>query len=247
MNVIDEMMRLEAALWIQKSIAELPDRARFRAWSAVRSLEWASRNFHGGMPIPAAYFALHATEEAVAAFVSCAKECGYSDDAKINLRDHMAKSVVSLLAQKISNMLADFRVGLALEPQTDKLVVRFTVNCRQVHHEASVKLFQFTEGADGDRKVDFLDEIIEAFGSVGALKQTVMDGQTARNAILYATSNGLPTGFDDPVASLKRECQLSLGLIWAAIDTQRNRHEVIPFIAQALKTANRVIAEVRAK
>jgi hypothetical protein len=187
------------------------------------------------MPIPAAYFALHATEEAVAAFVSTAKAYGYGNDAKINLKDHKAKATVSLIAQKVSNLLADYDVGLAHDPKSDNL------------REASTSLFHFTHGEDGDRKADFLDEVISSFGDIRALKQAVIDGQAARNTILYATSTGLPTGFVDPEASLRRECQLTLGLIWAAIDVSRNQGGQIAFIVQALRTANLVIEDLRAK
>ncbi|MEY8099674.1 hypothetical protein AB9F29_20040 [Falsihalocynthiibacter sp. S25ZX9] len=73
MSVINEIMQNEAAAWINSQINELPDRAKFRASSALR---WANGIFDSDMPIPACFCALHATEEAVAAFISCAKECG---------------------------------------------------------------------------------------------------------------------------------------------------------------------------
>ena len=60
-------------------------------------------------------------------------------------------------------------------------------------------------------------------------------------------STGYPTGFDKPEESLARECQISLGLIWAAIDMKRNEGERIPFIEQALQTASIVIDEVKMK
>lgn len=248
MNAIEEIMQLEAAKWIGAKIAELPDRARYRAYSAIRSLQWASRNFHFDMPIPAAYFALHATEEAVAAFVSSAKACGYGEDAKaINLKDHLAKATVSLLAQKLSNFLADFKPGIAVEPAKDLLLVRFTVDEVMRVQEASTSLFHFTNGPDTERKPDFLDEVVGSFGDIQALMQEVKRGQEVRNEIFYATGAGLPSGFLDPEASLRRECGLTLGLIWAAIDINRNQAEPIAFIAQALRTANRVIDEVRSQ
>ena len=247
MSVIDQIMRLAPARWTNEKINELPDRGKFRAASAIRSLQWASNNYHHGMPIPAAYFALHATEEAVAAFVSTAKAYGYGNDAKINLKDHKAKATVSLIAQKVSNLLADYDVGLAHDPKSDNLIVRYTLGGTVQFREASTSLFHFTHGEDGDRKADFLDEVISSFGDIRALKQAVIDGQAARNTILYATSTGLPTGFVDPEASLRRECQLTLGLIWAAIDVSRNQGEQIAFIVQALRTANLVIEDLRAK
>lgn len=247
MSEIDQIMQLEAARWISEKINELPDSAQFRAASAIRSLQWADANYEAGMHIPAAYFALHATEEAIASFICCAKACGYGDDAKINLRDHQAKATISLLAQRLSHLLAAYQLAIAVQPDNDMLVARFTVDDEVRYAEASTNLFHFTDGKVGDRKPDFLDEIVREFAEIGELKKAVNDGQEARNIILYATDIGLPTGFLDPQVSLRRECQLSLGLIWAAIDVARNRDVTIAFVAQALRTANMVIAEVKAK
>lgn len=246
MSVIDQMMQLEAARWINEKIKDLPDSAKFRAASAIRSLQWANANYDAAMPIPAAYFALHATEEAVASFICCAKACGYGAHAKINLKDHQAKATVSLLAQKVANLLEPYQPAIAVQPQTDTLVTRFTVDGEMRYAEASTDLFHFTDDVKGDRKPDFLEEIVGEFGEIGGLKQAVIDGQEARNIILYATNTGLPTGFLDPQASLQRECQLTLGLIWAAIDVSRNNGVTIAFVAQALRTAAMVIAEVKA-
>ena len=240
-------MQLEAARWINEKINELPDSAKFRAASAIRSLQWANANYEAKMPIPAAYFALHATEESVASFICCAKTCGYGDDAKINLRDHQAKATVSLLAQRLSNLLASYHLAIAVQPEKDMLVARFSVDGEVQYAEASTRIFHFTDGKFEDRKPHFLDEIIGEFGGIAELKEAVIAGQEARNIILYATNTGLPTGFLDPQASLRRECQLTLGLIWAAIDMARNRNVIIAFLAQALRTANIVIAEMKAK
>ena len=247
MSVIDQIMRLEAARWINEKIKELPDSAKYRAASAIRSLQWADANYKAGLPIPAAYFALHATEESVASFICCAKACGYGDDANINLMDHQAKATVSLLAQKVSNLLASFELAIAIQPENDALVARFIVDGEVQYAEASTKLFHFTDGKVGDPKPNFFDEINAEFGQTGELKKAVIDGQEARNIILYATNTGLPTGFVDPQASLRRECQLTLGLIWATIDVNRNSDGQIAFVAQALRTANMVIAEVKVK
>ena len=247
MSVINEIMQLESSRWINAKIKGLPENAKFRAASAIRSLQWANANYDAGLPIPAAYFALHATEESVASFICCAKARGYGTDAKINLRDHQAKATVSLLAQKVSNLLAPYQLAIAVEPKTDTLVAKFTVDGVVRHEEASTNLFHFTDGDVGSPKSDFFDEVVAEFGEIKELKQAVIYGQEARNNIFYATDTGLPTGFLDPEASLRRECQLTLGLIWAAIDTARNSAEKIAFIAQALRTANLVIAAVKAK
>lgn len=67
MSVIDDIMQKETAVWINHEIADLPDRAKFRASSSMRSLKWANDIFDADIPIPACFCALHATEEAKAA------------------------------------------------------------------------------------------------------------------------------------------------------------------------------------
>ncbi|MCF6431673.1 hypothetical protein [Leisingera sp. MMG026] len=244
MSVIDEIMRKDSSTWIDSQIIALPDRGKFRASSALRSLQWANGIFDAGMPIPACFCALHATEEAVAAFVSCAKECGYDEAKKINIKDHMAKATVSLLAQKVSGILFHYQVAVALNVETQTLAARYIVDGETHYTEASTKLFHFRDH-EAQIMPDFYDEVVNMFGDVAELKKAVKIGQEARNAIFYASSDGYPTGFDDPSESLARECQLTLGLIWGAIDLTKNAGQKIPFIEQALVTANRVIAELK--
>lgn len=246
MSAIDKIMQGKPAVWINNQIDGLPDRAKFRASSAVRSLKWANDIFDAGMPIPACYCALHATEEAVAAFISCAKVCGYGDNAKINIKDHAAKATVSLLAQKVSNILFQYQVAVALNSKADTLAARYVVEGQTHYNEASTKLFHFRDNQE-NMLPDFHTELISMFGDVDELKAAVKTGQEARNTIFYATSTDYPTGFDNPEESLTRESQISLGLIWAALDMKKNEGELIPFIEQALQTANIVIAELKKK
>lgn len=246
MSVIDEIMRRESAAWINSQIDELPERGKFRASSALRSLQWADRIFDAGMPIPACFCALHATEEAVAAFISCAKECGYEEAKNINIKDHAAKATVSLLAQKVSGILLHYKVAVALDTTTQTLAARYIVDGQTHYNEASTKLFHFRDDKENILP-DFYNELVNMFGDVAELKKAVKIGQEARNTIFYASSKGYPTGFDDPSESLARECQLTLGLIWGAIDLTRNASQKIPFIEQALQTANIAIAELKNK
>ena len=244
MSVINEIMRRETAAWINSQIDELPDRGKFRASSALRSLQWANGIFDAGMPIPACFCALHATEEAVAAFISCAKECGYDEAKNINIMDHAAKATVSLLAQKISGILRQYKVAVALNTKTQTLITRYIVDGQTQYNEASTKLFHYRDSEENVLP-DFYDELVKMFGDVNELKKAVRVGQEVRNTIFYASSKGYPTGFDDPNESLSRECQLTLGLIWGALDLTRNAGQKIPFIEQALRTANIVIADLK--
>lgn len=152
MSVIDKIMHLESAKWINNQIDQLPDRAKHRASNAIRSLQWANNIFDAGMPIPACFCALHATEEAVAAFVSCAKECGYSDAKMINIKDHSAKATVSLLVQKTSKILLEYKVAIAHDSQTNALIARYLVNDQIHYNVASTKLFHFHDGQGNVRK-----------------------------------------------------------------------------------------------
>ena len=143
MNVIDKIMQQETAIWISKQIIELPDRAKFRAFSAIRSLQWANNIYASDMPIPACFCALHATEEAVAAFISCAKVCGYKDARKINITNHMHKATISLLAQKVSDILSQYQVAVALNPENDGFVARYTVDDKTLIQRGIGKAFPF--------------------------------------------------------------------------------------------------------
>ncbi|CUH52645.1 hypothetical protein [Shimia marina] len=244
MSVIDEIIQRESAEWIISQIDGLPDRGKFRAASALRSLQWANGIFDAGMHIPACFCALHATEEAVAAFISCAKECDYNEAKDINIKDHAAKATVSLLAQKVSEILLQYKVAVALNTKPRTLIARYILDGQTHYNEASTKLFHYCDD-EGTMLPDFYDELVKMFDDVNELKKTVRVGQEARNTIFYASSKGYPTGFDDPSESLCRECQLTLGLIWGAIDLTRNAGQKIPFIEQALRTANIVIADLK--
>ena len=141
-------------------------------------------------------------------------------------------------------------LGFVLQPM-HILVAETEVMARFVDHDMAHQLFQTHAGLfhfrdhEAQAMPDFYDELVNMFGDVAELRKAVKVGQEARNAIFYASSDGYPTGFDDPSESLARECQLTLGLIWGAIDLTRNEGQRIPFIEQALATANRVIAELK--
>ena len=196
------------------------------------------------MPIPACYCALHATEEAVAAFISCAKELDYGDDAKINIRDHQAKATVSLIVQIIVKALRPLNLAIAFDPKSDAIIARYDLKGEQVYAPAKAELLCFLAD-EHSAVVDFFDYAIQSFGGVTNLTNEVKRGQDIRNKIFYASNDGVPTGFIDPVKCFERECQVSLSLIWACIDMSRNNRIKIPIISQALRTANIVIKELK--
>ena len=246
MTPIDKIMQTPEAKWVDHQIAHLPDRVKFRAASALRSLKWSSQIYDLGLAIPASYFALHATEEAVAAFVTCAKVHGYGDDANINLRDHRQKSVVSLLVQNVGSLLEQFKLGVALHPKSGKIAVRYLHESNVAHAEASTGLINVVN-SEGEFTPDFYDQIQRQLGDVEVIKNEVTRIQEGRNHILYASKKGLPTGFLDPEGQLRRECMLTLALVWVCIDIKEHGGERIPFIQQALRTANIVISDLESK
>lgn len=135
---------------------------------------------------------------------------------------------------------------MAVNPKTESLAARYIKDGKTYYQDASLKIFNFIDD-QGQIQPEFYDVLVSMFGGVAKLKENVELSQEARNAIFYATSTGYPNGFDEPNDLLTRECQLSLGLIWAALDVKRNDGEQILFLEQALRTANLVITELKKK
>lgn len=98
--------------------------------------------FDAEMPIPACFCAIHSAEDAVAAFISSAKEYGYDDARMTNIKDHVAKATVSLLAQKIPGILriGRYQVAVALNPKTQALAARYIADGQTHCNEALTKL-----------------------------------------------------------------------------------------------------------
>ena len=247
MTIIDEFFSNEMVQWVNRKVDELPRNAKFRAFNAIRSLEWANRVYNIELPIPATYCALHATEEAVAAFVSSAKVAGYGDDAKINIRDHHAKAVVSLMAQKVTTLIRDFAPAVAFHKEQDLIAMRVTVDGVDKYSAASMSAFICYDNETREMSGDFYTNFLATFSDIDELRNLLRRGQEARNSIFYADDTGYPTGFVEPEISLYREAQLTIGLIWASIDLTRNSDRLIPFYQQALRTANCVIEETKKK
>lgn len=247
MTIIDDFFSNEMVLWVNAKVADLPNKAKFRAFNAIRSLNWASQIYKAKLPIPATYCALHATEEAVAAFVSSVKVAGYGDDAKINIRDHHAKAAVSLLAQKTVSIARQFQPALALMKEEDFIALRITESGEDKYGPASMSAFTYHDDNGAGPSLDYYDAFKKTFESHDELLETLRRGYEARNRIFYADDQSIPPGFQEPEVSLLRECQISVGLIWAAIDVTRNTGTRIPFYEQALRTANLLIEETKRK
>ncbi len=247
MSIIRTLFAHDATQWVLRNIDTLPKRARFRAYNAIRNLEWADTAFEAAIPIPATYCALHATEEAVAAFVSCAKECGYGDDAKINIRDHEAKAAVSLLTQAVINALQGVSPAVAYHEEKDVVAARLSFDGEHSFGPASLGMVEFFDGPEKTKTAEHLTDVLhKQFKDQTALRHEVRRIQTARNAIFYANEKGVPTGFHEPQETLERECKIVLALVWGAIDLYDKKSYKLPLVVQALRTATLLIEDLKA-
>lgn len=234
--------------WVIKNIDTLPNESKYRACNAIRALNWASVIYRNSIKtpvdlkidIPATYCALHATEEAVAAFICCAQKCGYGADANINIKRHHHKSTISLLAQKLQNFFTDFHPAIAYDEAAQKISLRLTINNDYYYEYLSLKSFTFDHKNNDLGSTDFYQMLLKAFTDEDGLVAEIKRSEQARITTFYATETGYPTGFDEPEEALVRECQLTLGLIWAAIDMNKN-DEKINLIQTFLKTAKMAI------
>ena len=97
----------EIARWIFDHANNLENgRTKFCSFNALRFLRWAHEIFEVS-PIVASFCALNATEEAVAAFISAAKNHGHRKYAKnVNLHNHHSKALVSVFAQRCTQVVS---------------------------------------------------------------------------------------------------------------------------------------------
>lgn len=208
-----EMLVGDIGQWIIGKIGKLEGRAKYSAANAVRFLRWSNDTFDTS-PIVAAFCAMHATEEAVSAFISAAKEHGHKKYAKkINLHNHKQKALVSIFAQRTSLLLAQEKVAIAMHPKEDALAYRMQIE-NGFHYDA-LHLSSFSIGNNVTEAEGFL------LGDTPSLDEIASEADrlaSLRNKLIYATENGLPSGFINPKYELARNTGLSLGLIWAAVD-----------------------------
>ncbi|MAC35350.1 hypothetical protein [Parahaliea mediterranea] len=230
-----EIFEHDVARWIIDNANNLEDcRAKFCSINALRFLRWAHELFEPSA-IVASFCALNATEEAVAAFISAAKTHGHKQYAKeVNLHDHQSKALISVFAQRCSGVAKQGRLAIAVAPNKDALAFRLPTGNGYDYrygnlHLSSFRIYPNTESPGKD------DIALGDMPTLEELQAEVKRVAEARNALLYATNTGIQTGFKDPQASLLRETQLSLGLIWAAVDMYTNPDQDRPFINKVLE------------
>lgn len=242
-DYIDKTMTSAEGKWLHSKIADLPERARYAAYSSIRSLNWSSHINKELTKIPSQYMSLHATEEAVVCLVETAKYHGINLAKKINTRVHIDKSIISILAQNTINIFDKFNPAISIHKELDILCMRITINGKQIHNEASLKFFNFNDEKNNNT---LFDEILNLYKNLEDLKKYINESQEARNNIMYSSKTGLPTGFENHESCLRRETNLSLALIWASIDLTKYTGENI-FVSQFFETAVEILNTFEAK
>lgn len=234
-GIIDNIMANDIALWIQKRIHDLPEKARYRAFSAIQALDWANRIYSINLPIPASYSALHAVEEAVSAFVCCTQSYEYKH-SNIDIKDHRQKATISFLCTFIVNSLIEYELGIAHMQEKDILALKIAVNGQPEYSQASLKRFTYGDNHKTPYD-DFKLDLIEKFGDIGSIQQKIKDYKNHRNNILYSTDTGIPTGFLDAKSEIIKLTKTTLGIIWACVDVHDNKDTKIKLVSQMLETA----------
>lgn len=227
MGVLSDFLDHQTTKWIEKKIPELQKSSKFRAHNSIRFLIWADKIFETS-PIVAAFCAMHATEEAVACFIEAAKKHGFKEHAKsINLHDHKSKALVSILTQRLSITAEQMNLGFALHIDRDCLACRFPVSEGYEYRDLHLSLFEFP-GSQAIEETPHLN--LGEMPTTIDIQAEIEKLAAARNGLLYATSNGFPTGWINPDISLFRDAKLSLGLIWASIDVSQKSKENAPIL-----------------
>lgn len=223
----------ELASWIIEKIGELEGRSKFCAHNAIRFLHWANETIETSH-IVSSFCAMHATEEAVAAFISAAKAYGHGEFAKkINLHDHLSKALVSILAQRISILASKGKLAVAVHMSGDHLALRIPKG-KDGYHFGHLHLSSFRIGQSTERDIKE-HTLLGDLPPLEELRKEVAKGADMRNKLLYASNKGFPSEDIDAEASLKRETQLSLGLIWAAVDLRYEHDQEVPFVRDILE------------
>ncbi|AUQ48518.1 hypothetical protein PhaeoP83_00197 [Phaeobacter inhibens] len=215
MAILNRFFEAEAANWVVDKIDVLEGRAKFCAYNALRYLKWANETY-AVSSLVSNFNGLHATEEAVACFISSGVRFGSNANAsKIKLREHKTKALVSIFAQRCLRSIDGHRVKFGVSPNHDNLIFDLPIvegGWRGEFHLSQLRLMD--EGAEACSDWQKLGEGPD----LDDIFEEISKASKARNALLYADDDGVPTGFTDPEEALIRDTKLTFGLIWAAVD-----------------------------
>jgi len=244
---IRPILEHDIAYWLQRRAAtDLKGRALACAVNARNFLVRAEKI--AGISTIVSYFcATHATEEAVAAFISACKSNGYPEAKAINLHDHKAKATVSAFAQFISGHAHDVGLSIAHEPKEDALVARVRDGQTVQYYPLGLHLFTFNEKRQSDTHVQAFEGFSAIFGSPEDMRRHIVARSMFRDRALYASKGGAPAISESTLAlQLQDHAFLTLGLIWAAVDVVNHKRRE-PFIIQILGAINEVNAGFKPK
>ncbi|WP_273728863.1 hypothetical protein [Brucella gallinifaecis] len=242
-GIIDDLMTNDMVKWIVKRIPDLPKKVQYRAYSAIRALDWSNRIFSIDLSVPAAFTALHATEEAVSAFITCAKNYKYGDDAKINVKDHKQKAIITFLLTDSIKEIESLKLGISYFKETNSIIVRYTEDGKHEYMPATLVNFMHGDKTNNIISEDYLSEIISKHENIQNVMNKIIELQHARNKIFYAHDKGYPSGFTQPIPEIRNQCIKTLALLWTCIDIHDSGKKKIRLIEQTLRTAQKVISE----
>lgn len=209
------LFQTDISRWIIEKIHMLGDSSKFRADNAIRFALWA-KEFQTVAPPVSSFCALHAVEEAVAAFISAAKTCGHSERAKrVNTRDHLSKALVSILAARASQAAHQGQLHIAVHSDGESLVYRIPNGDGYSYDRLHLSSFHVDfDGTSQPGNSNFLGTV----PMLEDIEEEVKKVAEGRNAAIYASNDGSPTGFLDMETDVNRCISISLGLIWASVD-----------------------------
>lgn len=246
--VVKSLIEHPVADWIYKQANEkLSGRALSCTVNARNHLVRAQKIADAKISNTIAYFcATHATEEAVAAFITSAKKHGYHRLAgKVNIHDHAQKAVVSAYAQIISGYMQELKLAVAYNPATNDVLARVRSIDEEPVYPLRLRLFSFNENGEDPSPEDAFDALKNWFPTPEAMIKRIHERASFRDKALYASKGGTPAlshqQLDD---ALREHTLLTMGLIWAAMDITSHK-EPEPFVVQTLGAIEIVINQVR--
>lgn len=244
---IRQILGSDIARWIQKAARDrLTKRARACAVNAINYLVRAEKI--AAISTNVSFFcATHATEEAVASFVSACKAAGYDDAKDINLHDHKHKAAVSTFAQLISRHAHEVGLHIAHKPADNILVARVPTDAGVQYGPLGMYLFSFNEDPENLYHANAFQSLSSIFNDTREMHSHIRERSGFRDHALYATDEGVNQLSEESLALLLQDhAFLTLGLVWAAIDVgQHERRE--PFLLQVLGAINQVISGFKGK
>jgi hypothetical protein len=201
--------------WIIEKLPVLSGSSKHQAGNAIQFASWAKEFQQTASPV-SSFCALHAVEEAVAAFISAAKTCGHTERAKrVNTHDHLSKALVSIFAGRASRAAHQGGLAIAVHPDGQSLAYRIPNGGRYTYDRLHLSAFHIDfEGSSDAQDRNYLGTV-PMLEDIQAEVRKVADG---RNKAIYASSDGRPTGFIDMETDVNNCVYVTFGLVWATID-----------------------------